>query len=42
MPRNYKDYQGLPKSIKERAPRNKARKIMVEKYGVKACKNKDV
>jgi hypothetical protein len=46
MPRDYKkdykDYQGLAKSIKQRASRNQARKIMVEKYGVKACKNKDV
>ena len=46
MPRNYtkeyKDYQGLPKSIKERASRNKARKIMVDKLGAKACKNKHI
>ena len=46
MPRNYakeyKNYQGLPKSIKERASRNKARKIMVDKHGEKACKNKHI
>ncbi len=46
MPRNYaleyKNYQGLPKSIKERSSRNKARKIMVDKYGEKACKNKHI
>ncbi len=33
--REYKNYQGLPKSIKERASRNKARKIMVDKLGAK-------
>jgi hypothetical protein len=46
MPRNYakeyKNYQGLPKSIKERASRNKARKIMIDKHGEKACKNKHI
>jgi hypothetical protein len=40
--REYKNYQGLPKSIKERASRNKARKIMVDKHGEKACKNKHI
>ena len=40
--KEYKDYQGLPKSIKERSSRNKARKIMVDKLGVKTCKNKHI
>ncbi len=40
--KEYKDYSGKPKQIKERASRNKARKIMIDKCGAKACKNKDI
>ena len=46
MPRNYvkeyKDYHGKPEQIKQRASRNKARAIMVKKYGAVACKNKHI
>ena len=44
--RNYKEeyrrYHSSPQAIKERGMRNKARKIMREKYGNKAIKGKDI
>ena len=44
--RNYKkeytQYSGKPKEIKERASRNKARKTMIDKYGFSKCQNKDI
>lgn len=40
--REYKQYHGKPRQIKERSSRNKARRKLVAKYGYKACKNKDV
>ena len=40
--KEYKDYSGRPKQIKERASRNKARSLMIAKCGTKACKNKDI
>jgi len=40
--KEYKDYSGKSKQIKERASRNKARSLMIAKCGVKACKNKDI
>ena len=40
--KEYKDYSGNPKQIKERSSRNKARSIMIAKHGIKACKNKDI
>ena len=40
--KEYQDYHGLPEQIKKRASRNKARKMMVAKYGEQACKNKHV
>ena len=40
--KEYKDYSGKKQQIKERASRNKARAIMIDKYGYKACQNKDI
>lgn len=40
--REYKLYHGKPKQIKERSSRNKARRKLVAKYGLTACKKKDV
>jgi hypothetical protein len=40
--REYDMYHGLPEQIKRRASRNKARKIMLEKYGKKKLKGMDV
>ena len=40
--KEYKEYSGNPKQIKERSSRNKARSIMIAKHGIKACKNKDI
>ena len=44
--RNYKkeylDYSGKPNQIMERSSRNQARKTMIDKYGSKACQNKDI
>ena len=40
--REYRMYAGKPKQIKARASRNKARRLLVAKFGHKACKNKDV
>ena len=40
--KEYKDYSGKPKQIKERQFRNKARKEMIAKYGFKSCANKDI
>ena len=40
--KEYKDYSGKPKQINERASRNQARKTMIDKYGIKACPNKDI
>ena len=39
--KEYKEYSGKTKQIKERSSRNKARAIMVAKYGYEACQNKD-
>ena len=40
--KEYKQYSGKPKQIKERASRNLARKTMIDKYGFQACQNKDI
>ena len=40
--KEYKQYSGKPKQIKERASRNKARKTMIDKYGFSKCQNKDI
>ena len=40
--KEYEDYSGKPQQIRERASRNQARAIMVELYGLEACKNKQV
>ena len=46
MPRNYlkeyKNYHGLPKQIRERSSRNKARAIMVKIHGKEKCYNMHV
>ena len=40
--KEYKDYSGKSKQIKERASRNKARKTMIDKHGRQALQNKDI
>ena len=40
--KEYDDYHGQPKQIKERSSRNKARRIMIKQYGNDACKNKHI
>lgn len=40
--KEYKDYSGKSKQIKERSSRNKARALMIVKYGFIACQNKDI
>ena len=40
--KEYKDYHGKPKQIKERASRNKARSIMVKLHGKEKCYNMHV
>ena len=46
MPRDYKkeykDYHSKAKMKKQRASRNAARKLMIDKCGLKSCKNKDI
>ena len=40
--KEYKDYHGKPKQIKERASRNQARSIMVKLHGKEKCYNMHV
>jgi hypothetical protein len=40
--REYKNYHGLPKQIKERSSRNQARAIMVKLHGKEKCYNMHV
>ena len=40
--KEYKDYSGKKEQIKERASRNKARSLMIDKYGHQALQNKDI
>ena len=40
--RYYKIYYGKPKQLKARSSRNKARRILVAKFGKAACKDRDV
>ena len=40
--KEYKDYHGKPKQIKERASRNKARSIMIKVHEKEACNNMHV
>jgi hypothetical protein len=38
----YRKYQGTPEQIRNRSERNKARRLMAEKYGKRAIAGKDV
>lgn len=40
--KEYRTYQGTPEQIKNRASRNRARALMIKKYGKKALHGKDV
>jgi len=40
--REYREYQGRPEQIKNRAARNKARRLMIKKHGKSAVKGKDI
>jgi hypothetical protein len=40
--KHYREYQGTPKVMKERAQMNAARALMKEKHGAAALKGKDV
>jgi hypothetical protein len=40
--REYREYQGTPEQIKNRAARNKARRLMIKKHGKSAVKGKDI
>ena len=40
--KEYKNYHGKPKQIKERASRNQARSIMVKLHGKEKCYNMHV
>ena len=40
--KEYKNYQGTPEQIHNRALRNKARRAMVKKYGAAALEGKDI
>lgn len=42
MRQHYKDYQGTPEQIKNRAARNRARRDVKERVGAAALKGKDV
>jgi hypothetical protein len=39
---DYRKYHSSPEKIKERASRNKARRLMIKKKGKKALKGKEV
>lgn len=40
--KEYREYQGRPEQIKNRAARNKARRLMIKKHGKSAVKGKDI
>lgn len=40
--KEYANYQGLPEQIRHRARRNRARRLMIKKYGKKRLRGKDV
>lgn len=40
--KEYKNYQGKPEQIKNRASRNKARRLAIKKYGRAAVSGKDI
>lgn len=40
--KEYQEYQGRPEQIKNRASRNKARRLMIKKHGKSAVKGKDI
>ena len=40
--KEYDDYSGKPQQIRERASRNRARALMIELYGIDACRDKQV
>lgn len=42
MNADYKKYHSSPEKIKERSNRNKARRLMIKKYGSAALKGKEV
>lgn len=46
MPRNYRQeydrYQGRPEQRRNRSNRNKARRLMIKRYGRQALENQDI
>ena len=40
--KEYRNYQGLPEQIRNRAKRNRARRLMIKKYGKKRLRGKDI
>jgi hypothetical protein len=40
--KEYREYQGTPEQIRRRARRNRARRLMIKKFGKSRLRNKDV
>lgn len=40
--KEYREYQGTPEQIRRRARRNRARRLMIKKFGKARLRNKDV
>jgi len=40
--KEYREYQGTPEQIRRRARRNRARRLMIKKFGKSRLRHKDV